>query len=469
MSAPIIWIGIPFLISILIWFFRKNRPLIIYITSGFCILLAVAALSVKFGEVFSLGPLTLEINTTFTVLGRSFILQDSERFIVALLYFSAGIWFAAARISGSNEFFLPHGLAVISFLIAALTVQPFLYAALFVEIAVLLSIPMLIKSGEEITDGVLRFLVFQTLAVPFVLLAGWAFEQAPFSTNSQLQFFQASIFLGLGFAFWLAIFPFHAWVPMVAEEGQPYVFAFLISMISTSILVLSMDFFNSYSWLRNEPVLLQSIQIIGTIMVVFGGVFGAFQKRLSRLIGYAYIYEIGFSLVSIGITTEIGWQTLIYSFIPRIFSMMVLALGVAVLINNFKTDQFEEIRGLFYKSPFIAIATILAWFSMAGLPLLGSFPIKMTILSEISSTSILYTIWIVIGLAGSLFMGGRLLSIFFVSNQKTTVDSQIKIQETTAQAVFLSIESVILIILGFFPSIFITIMMDVLNAYTNLY
>ena len=469
MKAPIIWIVIPFFISIILWFFRKNRPFIIYITSGLCIALAIAALSFKFGEVFSFGPLTLEINTIFTVLGRSFILQNSERFIVALLYFSAGIWFAAARISGSNEFFLPHGLAVISILIAALTVEPFLYAALFVEIAVLLSIPMLIKTGEEITDGVLRFLVFQTLAVPFVLLAGWAFEQAPFSANSQLQFFQAGMFLGLGFAFWLAIFPFHAWVPMIAEEGQPYVFAFLISMISTTILVLSMDFFNSYSWLRNEPVLLQSIQIVGTIMVVFGGVFSAFQKRLSRLIGYAYIYEIGFSLISVGITTEIGWQTLIYSFIPRIFSLLVFSLGVAILNNNNKTDQFEEIRGLFYNSPFITIATITAWFSIAGMPLLGSFPIKMTILSEISSSSILYTIWIMIGLAGSLFLGGRLLSILIVPMQKKETEIRVKINETTVQAVFLTIGSIILMILGFFPSVFVMIMKDVLNAYTNLF
>lgn len=469
MSAPLIWIGFPFFFSIITWFFRKNRPLMIYITSGLCILLAVAALSVKFGEVFSLGPITAEINTTLTVLGRSFILRNNERFIVALLYFSAGIWFSAARISGSNEFFLPHGLAIISILIAALTVEPFLYAALFVEIAVLLSIPMLLKTGEQITDGVLRFLVFQTLAVPFVLLAGWAFEQAPFSANSELQFFQAGIFLGLGFAFWLAIFPFHTWVPMIAEEGQPYVFAFLISMISTAVFVLSMDFFNSYSWLRNEPVLLQSIQVIGIIMVVFGGLLSAFQKRLSRLIGYAYIYEIGFSLISIGLTTEVGWQTLIYSFIPRIFSLLVFSLVVSVVINNLNMDHFEDIRGLFYTSPFTAISGIVAWFSIAGLPLLGSFPIKMTILSEISSISILYTIWIGIGLAGSLFMGGRLLSIAFVSSQKTEASYKGKINETTVQAIFLSAGSIILLILGLFPSIFVLIMKDVLNAYTNLF
>ncbi len=469
MNAPLIWIVIPFGFSIIIWFYRKKRPLIIYLTSGLCILLAVAAMSVQLGKVFSLGPLTLEINSTLTVLGRSFILQNSERFVVALLYFSGGLWFAAARISGSNEFFLPHGLAVISILIAALTVQPFLYAALLVEMAVLLSIPMLLKTGEKITDGVLRFLVFQTLAVPFILLAGWAFEQAPFSANSQLQFFQAGIFLGMGFAFWLAIFPFHAWVPMIAEEGQPYVFAFLISMISTSVLVLSMDFFNSYSWLRNEQILLQSIQIIGLIMVVFGGVFSAFQKKISRLIGYAYIYEIGFSLVSVGLTTEIGWQTLIFSFIPRIFSLMVFSLAAAILTNNVKTDKLADMRGLFYTSPFISIALIVAWFSLAGLPLLSSFPIKMTILSEISAVSILYTIWLGVGLAGSLFMGGRLLSTVFVSPSLEALDYKIAIHETVVQVVFLSVGSILLLILGLFPSVFVSIMKDVLNGYVNLF
>jgi NADH:ubiquinone oxidoreductase subunit 2 (subunit N) len=469
MNAPLIWIVIPFVFSILTWFFRKNRPLIIYLTSGLCIILAIVAVSVKFGEVFSLGPITTEINTTFTVLGRSFILKNSERFIVALLYFSAGIWFAGARISGSNEFFLPHGLAIVAILIAALTIQPFLYAALFIEIAVLLSIPMLLKRGEAVAAGVLRYLVFQTLAVPFVLLAGWAFEQASFSANSQVQFFQAGIFLGLGFAFWLAIFPFHSWVPMVAEEGQPYVFAFLISMFSTAIFVNGLEFFNSYAWLRNEAILLQAIQVIGVIMVVFGGILSAFQKRLSTLIGYAYIFEIGFSLISIGLKTQVGWQTLIYSFIPRIFSLMVFSLAVSILINTAETDYFEDLRGLFYRSPFIALAAVISWFSMAGLPLLSSFPIKMTILSEVSLTSILYTTWIGIGVIGSLFMGGRLLSILFVLPQKKENGKQIKINETIGQAVILSMGSFLLILLGLFPSVFISIMKDVSTAYKNLF
>jgi hypothetical protein len=58
-------------------------------------------------------------------------------------------------------------------MVASIAVEPFLYAALFIEMAILLAIPMLSSIYHPPGKGIVRFLIYQTLAMPFILLAGW--------------------------------------------------------------------------------------------------------------------------------------------------------------------------------------------------------------------------------------------------------------------------------------------------------
>ena len=48
-----------------------------------------------------------------------------------------------------------------------------LFAALFIEMAVLLSVPLVTSIYKPPGKGIIRFLIYQTLAMPFILLSGW--------------------------------------------------------------------------------------------------------------------------------------------------------------------------------------------------------------------------------------------------------------------------------------------------------
>ncbi len=160
MNAPIIWIFIPLIFAIFAWIFRSNRTLVMYLIGGLCGFLTILALTVKIGLIFPLGPVNTEIATTLDILGRKFIIEDGDRYLLAIFYGIGTVWIFGSRVSGTNSFFVPNSLAMIALLLAALAVQPFLYAALLIEIAVLLSIPMLIQPDEPVKQGIFRYFNF---------------------------------------------------------------------------------------------------------------------------------------------------------------------------------------------------------------------------------------------------------------------------------------------------------------------
>jgi NADH:ubiquinone oxidoreductase subunit 2 (subunit N) len=463
-SAPIIWIGIPFVLSIFLFFLREQRLLTLIIGGGISAFMALLALTFKIESVFPIGPLSLEISSTLTILGRNFIISDNERFIVALLFSMCTFWIIGSRISGANSFFVPNVLAIISLFIAALSVQPFLYAALIIEIAVLISIPIFFQRGQPVKQGILRFLVFQTLAVPFILFSGWGFEAAPTSVDSQAAYFQAGILLIIGLGLWLAIFPFHTWVPLLAKDGHPYAAGFIFSMFPTTILLFFMEFFNTYNWLREQSLLITISQVLGIVMILLGGLFAAFQRELTRLIGYAVMVETGFSLLALSLSQTIGWHSYILILIPRLIGIAICTLALSIWKNKDMNLDMDSFQGEFYISTFSIVGFLVGWFSLSGLPLLPGFPTKLPILIGLSETSFTPIIFVSIGLFGLFMAGFRFLAIIF---QKT--DETIKIDsEPLIQKIFFSFGIILLFLIGIFPSLFLNPFLEILTAFSNL-
>ena len=464
MNAPIIWIGIPMIFSLILFFIRANRLLTLLVGGGISAFLALLALTFKIESVFPLGPLSLEISSTFTILGRNFVIADSERVIVALMFSLCAFWIFGSRISGTNSFFVPHVLAIITLFVAALSVQPFLYAALIIEIAVLISIPIFFQRGQSVKQGIIRYLVFQTLAVPFILFSGWGFEAAPSSVDSQATYYQAGVLLAIGLGLWLAIFPFHTWVPLLARDGHPYSAGFIFSMIPTTILIFFMDFLNNFSWLREQLLLLTVSQILGIAMIVMGGLFAAFQRELTRLIGYAVMVEIGFSLLAMSLNQIIGWQSYILILIPRIIGIAICTLAISIWKNKELNMDIDSFHGEFYKSTFTMVGFLVGWFTFSGLPLLPGFPTKLPILIGLSQISITPIIFVSIGLFGLFVAGFRFLAIIF-STGNVSNDSY---SESLLQKIYFSFGIVLLLAMGIFPSLVLNPFLEILSAFTNL-
>ncbi|MDX9864336.1 MAG: hypothetical protein RBT34_05965, partial [Anaerolineaceae bacterium] len=174
-SAAVLWIALPLVVAVLLWVLQSRRIFTLISASVMSLLLALLAWILPIDNAIKLGPLSVEVSSTATILGRNFVLTSADSHLLLLIFLLGGIFFLSGLLLRANRFFAPLGIAMIALLVAALAVEPFLFSALLIEMAVLVSVPLLSPPGHPVSKGVLRYLIFQTLAMPFILFAGWVF------------------------------------------------------------------------------------------------------------------------------------------------------------------------------------------------------------------------------------------------------------------------------------------------------
>ena len=213
MNAPTLWIIFPIVLGILMLFVNNQRILSV-LGGSFAVVLALIAQFVPIEAALKVASFSLKIDSGLVILGRSLIIPPTEGSLLALIYGAAALWFFGAEASKTAPRLVPLGFMIIALMVASIAVQPFLYAALFIEMAILLAIPMLTSIYRTPGRGVLRFLIYQTLAMPFILLAGWLLAGVEASPGDLALTAQSATMLGMGFAFLLAIFPLYSWIPL---------------------------------------------------------------------------------------------------------------------------------------------------------------------------------------------------------------------------------------------------------------
>jgi len=449
MTTPSIFILFPLVLSVFLYFIQKRTRLVTYLGVGVSIFLMLFAFFQDFDAVWRLGPISIEIRSTLELLGRSFILGDHDKYFITFIFFCSALWFGATRITELTPRFIPFGLAISAILTGALAVEPFLFSAILVEIAILVSIPLLLETGKPVGKGVLRFLVYQSIAMPLILFGGWLLGGIEASPSDTARLLQSVIFLGIGFTLWLAVVPFHSWVPQLSRDIHPYINGFILGILPVVTMLIMVDFISGLVWLRESPYLQPTLFLVGTIMIASTGVFALLEKDMRRLVGYAILLESGYALLAIGLQSETGIITLFLSFLPRLFALALISLSLSIFASNDVVPDHEHLTGLIRRFPIASASLIVGLLSMAGLPLLGGFPTRLALLEKTAIINSGIGIW---AFVGSLLF---LLSILRVVNSltKPVFENWTRV-ETNLQSTFLILGIIALLIFGLFPNLF---------------
>ena len=446
MNAPTIWILFPIGIG-LVLFFISNQRLLSILGGVAAILLAVTAQFIPIDAALSVGGTPLKIDPSFTILGRILLIQPAEGPLLAMIYGAVALWFFGAEASNSAKRLIPLGFMITALMVASIAVEPFLYAALFIEMAILLAIPLMTSIYTPPSRGITRFLVYQTLAMPFILLAGWLLGGVEASPGDLALATQSASILGLGFAFLLAIFPLYNWIPMLSEEVSPYVLGFILWILPTITIIFGAGFIDRYSWLRSSQDLVTALRLAGLLMLVTGGLFAAFQRNLARIMSYGAIAETGFSLLALSLDSRLGIPVLFLLIPARALGMAVWSLSITVIKGQVETMRFGATRGILRILPFAGVGMIIAALSTSAFPLLAGFPARLALWENLARDSIGDALWMGVGVAGLLISVFRSLAVISMADEYTSWEPR----ESMAQRIMLGLGVIGLFLLGLFP------------------
>src|SRR4030066_1843971 len=93
MRSPMIWIVLPIGIDALLFNYGRFYRLTIIVGTVVMLFLAGIAWKIPINEILRIGPWSLSIDNTLMVLGRRFVLDNTARPLLAVIYFLAASWF----------------------------------------------------------------------------------------------------------------------------------------------------------------------------------------------------------------------------------------------------------------------------------------------------------------------------------------------------------------------------------------
>lgn len=180
----------------------------------------------------------------------------------------------------------------------------------------------------------------------------------------------------LGFGFKVALVPLHFWAPDVYEGAPTPVTAFLSTASKAAgfaVLVRVM--------IAAFPSILADwqniIAIAAALSMTVGNVVALTQTNIKRMLAYSSIAHAGYALLGVAAASELGVLSVVYYFL--VYAVTSLAVfGVVIIVYHATgSDEISDYAGLSRRSPMLALAMLLAFLSLAGVPPLGGFIAKV--------------------------------------------------------------------------------------------
>lgn len=252
------------------------------------------------------------------------------------------------------------------------------------------------KNDLRSKEGALKYLILGSVASGFllygfaliygstgtVLLSGIQQHWETVGAAGMTTLYAVGLALALiGFAFKMALVPFHTWAPD-AYEGAPAAltafmavgtkaaaFAALIRLLAVSVPLESLGY------------ILTPIVVLGMLSMFVGSILAVQQQNMKRLLAYSGISHAGYLVLALPGLTSDGAGAAVFYLLGYLF-MTLGAFGIVVWLGD-RSDAgagLAAYRGLFYRRPVLAAMLTLFLLSLAGVPATAGFMGKLLLL-----------------------------------------------------------------------------------------
>jgi formate hydrogenlyase subunit 3/multisubunit Na+/H+ antiporter MnhD subunit len=457
--SPVLWlIAIPFMAAPLVYLFRRTfiGPLI---AAGVALFLTWLTLRLPLGLVI-------------TILGRAVELNQLSQILLVLLYATATILFFVTTpltLLGNNsnsagngakrgQTFHTVGLVTLSVFAAASLSRHIGITAILIEIAAIFNV--FIIQGQRIasTRAAQRFLVLMTLALPLFLLAGWRIDQYQLSGGGQTSGYlqQTTVMVGLGFALWLAVWPFHSWQSITAADATPPTAVFVLTTFPIVIYSTLLNLLNASPWLVTASSLAWTMVLAGGITAIIAGILASVQRGFRPLLGYTALFDAGLMLATLGLGGRTTVPTILVGLIVRSLALALFAASLLAVQRHTFDDGFVQVTGLGRRLPIAATGLMIGGLTLIGIPLTMGFPLRWQLLQSIAAVDPRWPLLLVLAGLGVCVGYLRGLRALLADNiRERPAQTAPSLRQPRILAVMISILIVVCILLGVFPSLLI--------------
>ena len=256
------------------------------------------------------------------------------------------------------------------------------------------------------------------------------------------------VFLVIGIAFKLGAVPFHMWVPDVYQGAPTSVTMFLSTVpkiaavaMLVRILVDGMGAMHEY-WS-------DLFMVLALLSIALGSVVALMQTNIKRMLAYSTISHVGFILLGFVTGVVEGYGAAVFYVLVYIL-MSMAAFGMIILLNKqgFEADKISDFKGLSKHSPWFALMMLAIMLSMAGVPPFIGFYAKLFILQQVISAGFITiaVIAVVFAVISSYYYLQVVKSMYFEDS-----DNEITITAPMDMKLILSINAVLILVVGLFP------------------
>jgi NADH-quinone oxidoreductase subunit N len=265
------------------------------------------------------------------------------------------------------------------------------------------------------TDLIAVFLGIELMSIPIYVLAGFD-RRRPQSNESALKYFLvgsfasaillygmallygatghtdyeglragldlanplAAVGLGLllvGFAFKIAVVPFHQWTPDVYEGAPTSVTAYMSVTVKVAAFAALLRFLDVAA-----PDVTSLLVVLAALTLVVGNVMAVVQQNVKRLLAYSSVAHAGYALLGLVAASDEGHAALLFYLLAYVFmNLGAFAVIVTLARDGRDLDRMTDFAGLARTRPWLAALMTLFMISLAGIPGTVGFMAKFTI------------------------------------------------------------------------------------------
>jgi multicomponent Na+:H+ antiporter subunit D len=305
------------------------------------------------------------------------------------------------------------------------------------EVASLSGYALVAIGKNKATLAGFRYLIIGTIGASFYLLGiGYLYISTGTLNMNDLQQLLPSlydsrvvktafVFILIGFAIKVALFPFHAWQPDAYTYAPSAVSVILSTAAAkTFIYALIRIIFSVFTvnFLKASLPIVEIICWMAVIAMLTGSIFAIQQNNLKRMLAYSSVANVGYIVLAIGLapSTSLGLTPAVMHILNHAIIKGSMFMAACAFIYKLDLWDIRKFAGLGRQMPYSCMVLILGALAMIGMPPGAGFVSKWyLILAALEAGRYMFVVIIFISTLLMIVYFWRVIEIMYIRSPET--------------------------------------------------